>query len=203
MPTPPRLAQFFLRLSIPLENREPVLGDFAEEYERRYNQDTPKAARAWYWKQTYASLPHFGISRILSSSLATIFMTLILGIFIFFVWQNFAFRLFRMIYTTNIFQGSVFWALLVRLSIELVGFVLAGWTAQWCINTFQARTKPHIIPRPSWPLWGLVFILALPSLYALLHTLPAVQMRYHIARIVCVGPANFFGAHLLRRRSKD
>jgi hypothetical protein len=199
MPAPPKLAQFLLKLMIPVENREPVLGDFAEEYERLYIQNTPRAARAWYWKQTYASLPHFGVSRILSSSLATILMTLVLGSFIFFVWQNLAFRLFRLIYTTNIFQGSVFWALFVRLSIELMGFVLVGLTARWCINTFQTRTKSNIIIRSLWPVWGLVFILALPSIFALLHELPAVQMRYHIARIVCVGPAVFFGAHLWRR----
>jgi predicted permease len=52
---PPRLAQLFLRLSLPPGfRREAILGDFWEDYRYRWQSHSPWRARTWYWRELLA-----------------------------------------------------------------------------------------------------------------------------------------------------
>jgi putative ABC transport system permease protein len=53
---PPRLAGWLLRRALPPSDRGAVLGDLHEEFESRLRSGD--RARAWYWGQAIASLPH-------------------------------------------------------------------------------------------------------------------------------------------------
>ena len=49
---PPRLAQLLLRISLPRGfQREAILGDFREDYRHRWLSQSPRRARAWYWRE--------------------------------------------------------------------------------------------------------------------------------------------------------
>jgi predicted permease len=49
---PPRLAQLFLRISLPSGlRREAILGDFWEDYRHRWRSQSPWRARVWYWRE--------------------------------------------------------------------------------------------------------------------------------------------------------
>ncbi len=57
MSRPPRIAEALLRLSVPREDREAVLGDMAEEYARFVRPRwSPGRARFWYWRLALASI---------------------------------------------------------------------------------------------------------------------------------------------------
>ncbi len=53
---PPRLAESLLRLALPADDREAVLGDLTEEFAARVARDGRPAARRWYRRQVRASL---------------------------------------------------------------------------------------------------------------------------------------------------
>ena len=61
--TPPRLAQWLLRLTTPSEDREEMLGDLHEEMLRKCRRSSHSTARRWYWRQTLTSLSHNLVQR--------------------------------------------------------------------------------------------------------------------------------------------
>ena len=56
-PKPPGLGEGILRLFLPQEDRETVLGDFAEEYYRVADDFGLKRAWGWYWLEILKSTP--------------------------------------------------------------------------------------------------------------------------------------------------
>jgi xanthosine utilization system XapX-like protein len=55
---PPRLGAWFLILLSPGEESNLIIGDLSEEYFERAAQTGRSAARRWYWRQIFKSLPH-------------------------------------------------------------------------------------------------------------------------------------------------
>ena len=56
-PRLPRFAVLVFRSLVPIAERDEVLGDLKDEYERRTSADGRLAARLWIWRQTMGSLP--------------------------------------------------------------------------------------------------------------------------------------------------
>jgi drug/metabolite transporter (DMT)-like permease len=52
-----RVATWILSRLVPKRDREPLIGDFAEEYALRMNAASSSAALKWYLQQTCASVP--------------------------------------------------------------------------------------------------------------------------------------------------
>ena len=71
---PPRAAERLLRCAAPRAERQCLLDELAEEFDRLSAQDGPPGARAWYWRQTRASLGPLAATRIrrLTSRIRTI-----------------------------------------------------------------------------------------------------------------------------------
>jgi predicted permease len=96
--TPPRAARGLLRIVLPDDHREPVIGDLDEEFLRRFPGRTSSKAGAWYWTQVVTSLPgavrlrlrqwrfgimsdwRFALRRLGRSPFFTIFAVLTLGV---------------------------------------------------------------------------------------------------------------------------
>ena len=60
---PPRVAERILRLATPHEDREFLLADIAEEFERIAHESGRAAADRWYWRQVAASIRPLGRER--------------------------------------------------------------------------------------------------------------------------------------------
>ena len=61
--TPPRLARWLLRLAAPRADREFLLADAAEEFERIALESGRRAAVRWYWGQALTSIRPLGCER--------------------------------------------------------------------------------------------------------------------------------------------
>lgn len=57
-PRPPRLAKWLVRVSTPIPDRDVILGDLEEEFRGRAAHEGERAARAWYRRQAWRSVPH-------------------------------------------------------------------------------------------------------------------------------------------------
>jgi putative ABC transport system permease protein len=55
MPRPPRIAEWLLKVSLPDDDRQAVLGDLCEELLQRAGSQGVPAARRWYWNQVQRS----------------------------------------------------------------------------------------------------------------------------------------------------
>jgi putative ABC transport system permease protein len=60
---PPRVAEWLLRLATPRADREFLLADIGEEFERVVRESGPSAASRWYWRQAAASIRPLGRER--------------------------------------------------------------------------------------------------------------------------------------------
>ena len=59
---PPRIAHALLAVSAGASDKAALIGDLEEEFGQR-SRKSPRAARAWYWRQTSLSLPHLLLER--------------------------------------------------------------------------------------------------------------------------------------------
>ena len=55
--TPPPAAEALLALLLEGAERDPILGDFEQEFRSRHKRYGRRPAQAWYWRQALASLP--------------------------------------------------------------------------------------------------------------------------------------------------
>lgn len=60
----PALARWLLRCATPIDDRNDVLGDLAEEFATRAASRGPSEARAWYWRQTLRSIGPLAARRV-------------------------------------------------------------------------------------------------------------------------------------------
>ncbi len=58
MSRPPRLAERLIRLLLPGEEHDELLGDLHERFQGVLGRKGPVRAVAWYWMQTFRSTPH-------------------------------------------------------------------------------------------------------------------------------------------------
>src|SRR6185503_10459098 len=61
---PPAIARWLLRRATPIDDRNDVLGDLAEEFAARAASGRPSEARAWYWRQTLRSIGPLAARRV-------------------------------------------------------------------------------------------------------------------------------------------
>lgn len=188
---PPKMAETLIGLSTPAHLRDPLLGDFAEEFWRLCQKHNKSQANKWYWQQALRSLPHL-IPASIHSNAFLIGLAMVGIVYLLFrVWLNFAFGIFRRLYDSDIFHGSILAALSTRLSIELIGFLLAGAIIQFGLYIFRHRARMN----NTWPLLLFATALILPSLITLSDA-PKVMVIYSLARAVLAVPALFAGAKI-------
>ncbi len=190
MSTPPKLAQALLSLSIPLANRDPILGDFEEEFaKRKHNKDG--SANLWYWRQAALSFPYFISGRIKTSPAAMQVLLIIISYLIFITWTFLAFHIFRLVYTTNVFKGSILLALSVRLFIESTGFFVAGALVRYG----QSKYLPKGYKQNLWPIILILILLVIPTLQACIGAEHLTTKRYLLTKTIAIFPAVILGAY--------
>lgn len=87
---PPRLAYSLLRFATAPANRPALLGDLHEQFLHR-TTTSPRAARAWYWKQAVRSLPHIAWSRLRSpkgKNIALLILTTVFAVIMTSIWDR-------------------------------------------------------------------------------------------------------------------
>ncbi|MEX0912603.1 MAG: ABC transporter permease, partial [Gemmatimonadota bacterium] len=62
--TPPKFAEGLIRLLLPREEHEELLGDLHERFQAVQGRRGPVRASAWYWMQTSRSIPHLFLGRL-------------------------------------------------------------------------------------------------------------------------------------------
>jgi predicted permease len=63
-PHPPAAALWLLELTLPEEERGPILGDLLEVFARRYESGRVRRARLWYWRQALTFSSGFALERL-------------------------------------------------------------------------------------------------------------------------------------------
>lgn len=59
MPAPPRLAEALLEKVLPVQLKEPVLGDLEEEFHQIQLSRSKQACQLWYWRQALITSFHY------------------------------------------------------------------------------------------------------------------------------------------------
>jgi len=193
--TPPRLAERIIGMTIPVELRDPILGDFCEEYNRLSKSQSAAAAKTWYWRQAAVSLPHFIFSSLRSRPVYLNVASLIMAFLALQIWLMIAFRIFSYFYALDVFHGSVVAALSVRLAIETFGFLIAGSLIQYAVfkKTGHAKARANIL------LFLFALVLVAPSTFAVLQGRIVMPLPYLIARALIIVPALFTGAAIQKK----
>jgi len=195
--SPPKLAQALLALSIPISNREPILGDFAEEYVRRSKQ-TGGSAQLWYWKQALLSFPYLIYGRIKASPMAVQVLLIGISYLIFLAWMFVVFYLFRLIYTTNIFKGHILLALSVRLLIESTGFIVSGALVRYGQTKLLPARHKKSLKASMGPILLILILLAVPTMLEYFSAEGLILKRYLLAKTIAIFPAVLLGAYAVQ-----
>lgn len=82
MSSPPKAAEFLLKLSVSEQDRDAIIGDLNEAYAEK-SEASESGARSWYWKQAVTSLPFLLWRRASGSSLFPIAAILFVTAFAF------------------------------------------------------------------------------------------------------------------------
>jgi len=68
---PPRLALSLLKMSIPTDQHDAVVGDLLEEFSDRARGSELMTARRWFWRQTWKTIGHFLLGPFRETPVAT------------------------------------------------------------------------------------------------------------------------------------
>lgn len=194
---PPRLAHSLLTLFVARADHAALIGDLEEEF-TFLTEQSPQAAKNWYWRQTAQSLPHLIRTRLQSSGARKITTGLMVFVILFFligywdIWiSRNAARGFYAIFNPETYAP----ARIAFLGTQILGICFAG-----AIIAFTVFERQHSLwknARRYLPPAALI-ILA-PTLYDLFISEGGYDNSMLIARIGLTMPALFMGAALVIR----
>ncbi len=182
-----RLVVWMLYALAPAVDREAIIGDVIESASRAPD---PRAARNEMWRQLFRSLPHLLLRRIQSNRGLSLIALLLVVYPLLLLWWELAFGLFRLVYTTNLFQGSVPVALTVRMLLESSGYLAAGAGAAWLHQRFELRISKVFLACLAWLLF------CGPSTGILIAGQAAMPTMYLLARVALALPIAVIGFRL-------
>ena len=189
---PPRLALALLSLSAAAADKAALIGDLEEEFSQR-SRNSPRAARAWYWRQASLSLPHLLLERLRTDrvrQLGTAALAVLAGFVLISLWD--------MMVARNAARGlaglsetpSYAMVRIAYLATQMFGVAAAGGV----IAVLTFRGGEPFLRNASRRLAPAAFVLFLPWLIAIFDPANNYPLSFLIARLSFAAPSLVVGA---------
>ena len=194
---PPRLAHALLAVSAGAADKAALIGDLEEEFGQRFRK-SPRAARAWYWRQTSLSLPHLLLERIRTDRmrrLGVVALAVLAGFIFMSLWEMFvarnAARGFAGLSETPSFLAVRF----VYLAAQMIGVAAAGGAIAALIFS---RDKPFI-NNAARRLAPAAMVLFSPWIITIFDPATTYPLSFQLLRLSLAAPSLVGGAWLVAK----
>ncbi len=194
---PPRLAHALLAVSAGATDKAALIGDLEEEFGQRV-RTSPRAARAWYWRQAYSSLPHLLLERMRTERMRRLGLAAlaVLAGFIFIsLWEIFVARNAARGFAGLSGTPSFLAVRIVYLAAQMFGVAAAGGAIAALIfqreETFLHNAVRRLAPA--------AIVMFLPWIIATLNPADTYPLSFRLVWLALAAPSLVGGAWLVRK----
>lgn len=194
---PPRLAHALLAVSAGAADKAVLIGDLEEEFSQRV-RTSPRAARAWYWRQASLSLPHLLMERMRTARMRRLGLAAlaVLAGFIFIsLWEIFVARNAARGFAGLSETPSFVAVRIVYLTAQMFGVAAAGGVIAALIfhpkETFLHNTVRRLAPA--------ALLLFSPWIIATLNPADTYPLIFRLVWLALAAPSLVAGAWLVRK----
>lgn len=193
---PPRLAHALLAVSASAAHKAVLIGDLEEEFSQRVRK-SPRAARAWYWRQAALSLPHLLLERMRTDrmrrlGLAT--LAVLAGFVFISLWEMFVARNAARGFAGLSETPSFFAVRTVYLAVQMFGVAAAGGAIAARIfsrdKSFTNNAAHRLAPA--------AMVLFSPWIITIFDPATTYPLSFQLLRLALAAPSLVAGAWLVR-----
>lgn len=192
---PPRVAYALLALLACAADKAALIGDLEEEFGQRVRA-SPRAARAWYWRQASLSLPHLLLERMRTERvrrLGLAALTVLAGFIFISLWEIFVARNAARGFAGLSETPSFVAVRIVYLAAQMVGVAAAGGAIAAAIFRRNEPFMHNAVRR----LAPAAFVLFSPWIIATLNPADTYPLNFRLAWLALAAPSLIAGAWVM------